>query len=100
MYKRFSSVQFSSVQFSIFGLDFIGYYFIFSIIIFKVQFSGHYFLFSIITCKVQFSSVQFSSVNDARGYLAWTLLDIIFFLRSLYSKNSVQFNCTIGKHVQ
>ena len=34
---QFSSVQFSSVQF---GLDFIGHYFISSIIIFKVQFSS------------------------------------------------------------
>ena len=36
----FSSVQFSSVQY-IFGLDFIGYYFISSIIIFKVQYIVH-----------------------------------------------------------
>ena len=40
-----------------------------------------------ISRPTSFSSVQFSSV----GYLAWTLLDIIFFLRSLYSKfSSVQ----------
>ena len=45
--RRFSSVQ-----------DFIGYYFISSIIIFKVQFSiGYYFVSSIILFKVK---VQFS----------------------------------------
>ena len=47
-----------------FGLDFFGYYFISSIIIFKVQFS------------------------NVRGYLSWTSLGIIFFLRLLYSKFS------------
>ena len=40
--------------------------------------------------STSFSSVQFSSVQvakcDAPVYLAWTLLRIIFFLRSLYYK--------------
>ena len=34
------------------------------------------------------SSIQFT-VSYARGYLAWTLLGIIFFLRSLYYEGEV-----------
>ena len=62
---QFSSVQFSSVQFS-------------SIQFSSVQFSSVQF------SSVQFSSVQSSPVQFRRGYLVWTLLGIIFFLRSLY----------------
>ena len=40
----------------------------------------------------QFSSVQIpvTATHDACGHLAWTLLGIIFFLRSLHSKFSSQ----------
>ena len=51
--------------------------------------------------SVQFSSVQFSScvtaTYDACGHLAWNLLGVVFFLRSLYSKFSssfVRYACT------
>ena len=49
-------------------------------------------LSSIITFKVQFSSVihsiPFVATLDARAYLAWTSLGVIFFLRSIHSKLS------------
>ena len=41
-----------------------------------------------ISSTTVFCSVQFCSKYDARVYLVWTLLGIIFFLRSLYSKFS------------
>ena len=50
-------------------MDFIGYYFISSIIIFKVQ-AKH--------------DVEVIAKSDALVYLVWTLLHIIFFLSDHY----------------
>ena len=65
---QFSSVQFSSVQFS------------------SVQFSSVQFSYSPTFLEHLCTCVRHSchGYADARGYLAWTLLGIIFFLRLLY----------------